>query len=66
MGLLDTNLGSLGAAGLSLAAYNEAKSGLEQYGRDVQAGTQAAMEQYMPRFEFKPFTVTTGTGATAG
>lgn len=70
MGMLDSlaglDAGSVGAAGLTLAAYNEGRSGLSDFARDAQAGQQAAWERFSPQFQFKPFTVTTGTGATAG
>lgn len=60
------SLGDIGAAGLTQASYIEGKQGLRDFAKEAAAGQQAAFEQYAPRFEFKPFTVTTSTGATTG
>lgn len=66
MGLMDMNLGDIGAAALTQAAYTEGKQGLSDFAKQAQEGQQQAWQQFSPSFEFKPFTVTTSTGATTG
>lgn len=62
----DIGLGDIGAAALTQAAYIEGKQGLRDFAKQAQEGQQQAWQQYAPSFEFKPFTVTTSTGARTG
>ena len=60
------DLSTLGGLGLLYGAYKTQKDALSDYAKGVGASTEAAMSRYMPNLEFKPFTVTTTTGATSG
>jgi hypothetical protein len=66
MGLLDANLGDVGAAAMTQLAYEEGKSGLTDFANAAQTGQEEAFNRFGSSLEFKPFTVTTGTGGTAG
>ena len=67
MSFLDNlNLGNLGAMGMMGLAYNTQKDAFGDTAAALESGRQELLNKYMPNFEFKPFTVTTGTGATTG
>ena len=66
MGWQDLNLGNIGAAGMMLAAYNQGQNAFDQTAQTLETQGQALQDKYLGGMDFKPFTVTTGTGSKTG
>lgn len=64
--LFGGSLGNLAAGAITGAGYYDQLRSLQNMGKTAQAGAEALGQDLYSKAQFKPFTVTTGTGATAG
>ena len=64
--LFGGKLGNLAAGAITGAGYYDQLKSLQEMGKTAQTGAEALGQDLYSRSQFKPFTVTSGTGATAG